>query len=545
MPRACSISTILLSIVFHLGAIMAAGSTASGIRDATSTFEVGAQIRAWTIRDEGMDYILDNMQSMCGVNNVYMVVVMHQEHRPFHAPEFPHNPARDAWEAEDSRVTFFPDMKRYGVIKPRVSDIDWIRETDWLRLMVKACRARGMKTGAEVSHFPIPKELIRANPDWQQRKINGEPVSSRFCPNNPVTREYVLALFGDLAANYDLDYIQTCQYLFNNKDIDEGGTCFCDHCIAAAKRSGFDLKAAVGVLQTDKNAQPDRKSWLAFRRRSSTEFYRLISEKIRQENPECHLRYNDTHSYGRHDPRDYGLCLDEAVPHLGSLVNQDHEEQKGNANETFEWRRKWLERNRTYVGPDMPLLCGIGARMKATPELIKRGIKAALESSARIDGLVLKHYDGASFSHMRAFKQGMIEQGVQGLTPTIGKEVEEMELDGYARMDGEFVEEWGVETQETGTASYSFDNTSGAYDVKITYFDENDGQGRVTLFVAGTKSASFKLDEDVDCWRWRLFKNIHVDHGDEIKLVGRADGTERVRLDFIEFIPSRRHSDTP
>ena len=77
--------------------------------DHTSEFEVGTQIRAWTIKDEGMDTILDNMQSMCGINNLYMVVVMHAEHRPFQAPEFPHNPARDTWQAEDSRVTFFPD----------------------------------------------------------------------------------------------------------------------------------------------------------------------------------------------------------------------------------------------------------------------------------------------------------------------------------------------------------------------------------------------------------------------------------------------------
>ena len=538
MRRAFSISIILLSIAFHPGSIMAINSLPPEKRDASTTFEVGTQIRAWTIRDEGMDYILDNMQSMCGVNNLYMVVVMHQEHRPFQAPEFPHNPVRDTWQAEDSRITFFPEMKRYGVIKPRLSDIDWIRKTDWLRLMVDACRARGMKVGAEVSHFPIPKKLIRANPDWQQKKINGESSNSRFCPNNPDTREYVVALFGDLAANYDLDYIQTCQYLFNNKDIDEGGTCFCEHCIAAAKKTGFDLKAAISVLRKNKNAHPERENWLAFRKKSSTEFYRLISEKIREENPKCHLRYNDTHSYGgRNDPKDYGLYLDEAATYLGSLVNQDHEEQKGNANETFEWRKEWLERNRAYIGPDMPLLCGVGARMKATPELIKRGVKAALESPARIDGLVLKHYDGASFSHMRAFKQGMIEGGVQGLTPTIGKEVEEMKLDNYAIIEEEFVEEWGVETKGTGTASYSFDNASGAYDIKISYFDEDDGQGYITIFIAGKKKASFKLDEDVDCWRWRLFENIQVNRGDKVKLVGQADREERARLDYIEFIP--------
>jgi outer membrane protein assembly factor BamB len=173
------------------------------------------------------------------------------------------------------------------------------------------------------------------------------------------------------------------------------------------------------------------------------------------------------------------------APYLGSLVNQDHEEQKGNESETFEWRKKWLERNRSHIGSDMPLLCGIGARMDATPELIKKGIKAALEGPAKIDGLVLKHYDGASFSHMRAFRQGMIDAGVQGLRPIIGKEVEEMELDNYAPMQEEFVEEWGVETQGKATASYSFNDSSGPYDIRITYFDEDDGQGRVTLLIAG------------------------------------------------------------
>ena len=118
-------------------------------------------------------------------------------------------------------------------------------------------------------------------------------------------------------------------------------------------------------------------------------------------------------------------------------------------------------------------------------------------------------------------------------------------LVGHPRIDGEFVEEWAVETQGTGTACYSFDNVSGAYDVRITYFDEKDGHGCVTLQIAGEQRASFTLDEDVDCWRWRLFENIQVNLGDEIKLVGQADGAERVRLDFIEFIPNKRPSNAP
>ncbi len=512
--------------------------------DKTSPFEAGTQIRAWTIQDEGIDYLLDNMQSMAAINNLYMVVVMHKEHRPFEAPEFPHNPARDSWDAEDSRVTFFPEMSRYGKIKPLLSDHEWIRETDWLQLMVEAARARGLSTGAEVSHFPIPQELIRANPDWQMKTIDGSTWSDvRFCPNHPEVREYLIALFGDLAANYDLDYIQTCQLLYGANDIDNKGTCFCRHCIAVAKESGFDLEAAIPILKKDKNAEPQRSEWLQFRWDTSTKLYKEIAEKIKQENPKCHLRLNDVLLWGGNDAIDCGLDIRAVAPYLGSIVNQDHTEQLGKNNETFALRKKWLAVNRDFLGFDKPLVCGIAPRMAASPELVREGIKVALEHPAKIDGIALKHYDGASFSLLRAFKQGMIDAGVQGLTPTLGKEVEEMKLENYANFSEELVEEWGVETKGIGKATYTFDNPSGQYDVRITYFDEEEGSSKVTLLINGKERASFSMDENVDCWRWRRFQNIKVNKGDIITLIGKADESEQARLDFIEFIPYERSTD--
>jgi hypothetical protein len=509
--------------------------------DYTSEFEVGTQIRPWTIADEGMGYILDNMQSMIGVNNLYMVVVMHEEHRPFQAPEFPHNPVRDDFQAEDSRLSFFPDWKRYGKIKPLLSDYQWISNTDWLQLMIDSCRIRGLKVGAEVSHFPIPKQIVRENPDLQQRKINGEVWSpSRFCPNNPDVREYIVALYGDIAANYDVDYIQTCQVLFNNSDINKEGTCFCTFCIEAAKKTGFDLEAAIPVLRKDKNAQPERDNWIKFRTNSTTDFYRLIAETIEKENPDCHLRFNDVFAWPTGDAINFGMDLNAVKPYLGSLVNQDHQEQLGNKNESFENRKKWLVRNRELIGPDMHYVTGIAARMAATPGLIKEGIRVALKSPANINGLVLKHYDGASFSLMRAFKQGMIDAGVEGIAPCIGKEVEEMELENYRRFTEEFIEEWGVETEGTGIAKYNFNEPSGIYDIRITYFDQEDGQAEVDLLIAGEKVIDFMLDEDTDCWRWQRFNNIRIKRGDEIKLVGKANNLDKAMLDFIEFIPSQR-----
>ncbi len=507
--------------------------------DATSAFEVGTQIRPWTIHDEGMGYILDNMQSMAGVNDVYIIVVMHEEHRPFNAPEFPHNPARDIFDAEDSRVSFFPDWERYGEIKPLLSDHDWIRETDWLQLVIDSCRARGMSVGAEISHFPIPKSMIRTHPGWQQKTIDGETWSDvRFCPNSPVTTKYLVALFGDIAANYDVDYIQTCQLIYNNLDINMGGTCFCEHCIAKAKAQGFDLEAAIPVLKKDKNAQPERDHWMAFRIRSTTELYRLISEKIETENSNCHLRFNDVLPWGTNaEAIDFGMDMAAIAPYLGSLVNQDHTEQLGRENETFELRKRWLATNRELIGPEMHFVTGIAPRMAASTELVKEGIKVALAHPARVNGLALKHYDGASFSLMRAFKQGMIEGGVKGLQPTLGMEVEEMQLEGYAPFENELIEEWGVTTRETGVAWGVFSEASGKYDIRITYFDGEDGKSTVKLLIEGEEKASFFMDEDTDCWRWRKFENIRIRKGDEIRLVGIANGTESAILDFVEYIP--------
>jgi hypothetical protein len=55
--------------------------------------------------------------------------------------------------------------------------------------------------------------------------------------------------------------------------------------------------------------------------------------------------------------------------------------------------------------------------------------------------------------------------------------------------------------------------------------------------VANKQRATFKLNEDVGVWRRKTFNKIKIKNGDEIKLVGVANGSESARIDFIEFIP--------
>jgi hypothetical protein len=323
-------------------------------------------------------------------------------------------------------------------------------------------------------------------------------------------------------------------------------TCFCEDC---RKASVGLMKGHLGIggldecipkLRESAKASPWREYLDEFRFRTATKLFGEIAEAIRAENPKCHLRLNDVYSYRRKDPLKAGIKLKEICRHLGSLVNQDHQEQMGDPKEDFGARRDWLTANRGHLGADKPLICGIAPRMNAIPGKVIEGIKVAVTHPARINGLALKHYDGASFGLMRAFRQGMIEGGVQGLEPILGKEVEEMTLEGYNRFAKEIAEDWGVETKGTGRASYTFDLDSGTYEVRITYYDEADGRSPVRLLVAGKEAASFTMDEDCGCWRSRRFKNIKVNQGDEITLVGKADGGEQARLDFIEFIPQRK-----
>ena len=50
---------------------------------APANFEVDGSTYPWEVHDEGISLILDNMTSMAGINAVYVLAVMHKEHRPF------------------------------------------------------------------------------------------------------------------------------------------------------------------------------------------------------------------------------------------------------------------------------------------------------------------------------------------------------------------------------------------------------------------------------------------------------------------------------
>ncbi|MBD2753004.1 hypothetical protein [Spirosoma validum] len=515
-----------------LAGLYAVHSTAQSIPRSNvpaPAFEVTGSIYPWEVHDEGIDLILDNMTGIAGVNSVYLIAVMHQEHRPFNNDNLPgtfnfiHNPVRTEWDAEDSRAYFKPHMELYGKIKPLMSREAWLNDTDWLKIVLDKAHARGLRAGVEVSHTYIPVDYLNQHEEYKQRDITNKPVD-RPCTNNPDVREYLVTLYGDLAKHYDVDYIQTCMLLFSRSDDPvKGGTCFCESCKHKANAMGFNMEEAIPVLKDNPYAEPQLTNWRNFRKACTTEIYKLVTDRIHQENPSIDFRLNDLND------RTSGLTLEELKNNINSVHLSTHTEQNGYQKSD---RKSRILTTKYFMGDNIPIIPGVPTRLLTTPEIIKSSIKISVENGSK--GIGIKHYDGSPYSNLRAVRNGLSEAGVAGFKPVIGMEVEDMTLTGYT-VD-KFLIEKCVQTTGKGTAKSTFNKPSGVYTVVVSYADEKNGQGNLALAIAGKQKASWKLNEDVGCWRRKTIPNVKINAGDTIELTGIANGSETAKVDYIEFI---------
>jgi hypothetical protein len=378
------------------------------------SFEVSASLYAWDLHDEGVEHVLDNLQQMAAVNSVYLLGVMHPEARPVGGGVFPHNPVRKTWMAEDARCYWHPDLKRYGRIKPRLSDHAWLSDTDWLRVLVDAARKRGLKVGMELSHAVVDRERMKGEyADLAMRNLHGELIPEGAikwldspCPNHPATIEYLAAVTADSVANYGIDYLQSCMMNFDPATPDRGGGCFCKHCHEAAPGFGFDLGKIQAALLVDPRDGRAMEGWNGFRFASVARLYQKMHVVAHALKPDADLRYNvPSPSYPY-----YGINLPSMRPHLDSIRVLDYTEQEGNP-ALMSRKYAWFAGVRQQLVPPLPLLSSVGVRMKATPELVREGVRIAVECGAV--GVGLGHYDGASFPILRAVREGLQEAGVR------------------------------------------------------------------------------------------------------------------------------------
>ena len=97
---------------------------------------------------------------------------------------------------------------------------------------------------------------------------------------------------------------------------------------------------------------------------------------------------------------------------------------------------------------------------------------------------------------------------------------------------------------DTGAAKLNFGGEEGTYDFSITYVDEDDGVGKLKVFINGVLVEKIKLDQNPpnnDGYHDDLqFSTLTIEDydfkpGDEIKLVGIKGGHEFVRIDKLTF----------
>lgn len=149
------------------------------------------------------------------------------------------------------------------------------------------------------------------------------------------------------------------------------------------------------------------------------------------------------------------------------------------------------------------------------------------------------------------------------LTPTKNQplryEAEDLTLDGYevetvknsSASAGKHIslKEAG---ENQGSATGTFEGEAGTYQVKVGYFDENDGQSKVKVTV-GEESTSFTFDKDLpDSWVKPVSKTsriaieeVQLESGDTFKIEATSNKGEFARFDYIEFSPKPAAAATP
>jgi hypothetical protein len=392
-------------------------------------FEVGIAVYAWDIHDEGVERVLDNLQ-MAGVNNVYILGQMHPEKRPATTSVFPHNPVRQTWTAEDSRVYWHPDMTRYGRIKPRLSDNTWLNQTDWVAELATAVRKRGLSTGVEMSHSMIDRQRAEGElSDCAQRDIHGNISRNHFrpaCINNPDIRVYALNLFTELSERYDVDLIMSAIIPFDEGGPATGG-CFCPSCHKQAALDGFDLAAAQAALLVNPAAEPHATRWRQFRFDSTARLYRNVHQAVhatRKNRSDVDLRFSLFMT--KRNPGDWGVDLPALKSSVDSIRVQEYSEDTGDP-AALNIKRQYLTQIARQLGRDIPatqpdgkpapipstgfrINSAIGVRPRATPELIKAGI--AIARDCGMSGITLSQYDGADMTLLKAVREGLVAAGL-------------------------------------------------------------------------------------------------------------------------------------
>jgi hypothetical protein len=210
---------------------------------------IGIQMNVAALAAPDFEKSLDDMKARAGVNALFPFIYSYVNRTTglpaagFRGGNFavPH------MEYYKNTSLTYADMRA-----PDLGDMDILART------IPAARQRGIKTFAWVlednTQITVPAWETLYEIDFHHRRTTRHP--SGPCYNNPNYRGYLLGLMEDYARSYDIDGVMWSSErqggLFNalgayhnGQGADPGqATCFCEFCLARAKKSGIDAERA-------------------------------------------------------------------------------------------------------------------------------------------------------------------------------------------------------------------------------------------------------------------------------------------------------------
>ncbi len=229
-----------------------------------------AFVFATDLLGEGYDAVLDNLQGRAGVDGVSFAATYHDAR-----DVFPHNPRYHVHRHEGDVAWFAPQPGRYeSGLAPRMAAA--AGGADVLAAVCERADQRGMAVDAWTI-FLHNSQLATAHPDCATRNAYGDPYLTDLCPANPRVRAYCRELAADIS-RYPVKSLMAESLHYRPLEHGEHherylidlppaartmmGLCFCDHCRAAARKSGVDgerLAAAVrNALEPVWAGQPEQ-----------------------------------------------------------------------------------------------------------------------------------------------------------------------------------------------------------------------------------------------------------------------------------------------
>ena len=246
------------------GALASARVAGAQTHSGKSKKTIGIQIGAVSFADEGVDPVLDILQSKASINTLFIAAFTYG--RGIAGRQVPGQPLPDHGKQQYDTGTFhggsytalhpqyYPNTPLKNLRAPDLGSFDVFEA------VLPASRKRGMKNIAwfeDVFRSDIPN--IAA---LQERDLHGRNAST-LCLNNPGYRNFLLDLVEDYARSWDLDGIMwgsERQGAFANAlGSHHGGpgdpgrvTCFCEFCTNRAAAQGIRVeRARAGFLELE------------------------------------------------------------------------------------------------------------------------------------------------------------------------------------------------------------------------------------------------------------------------------------------------------